>query len=62
MNLTDRTRDRQPFVETSSLGCTSGLEVFGADVVEAHVVAWDKTKRKNALPDVYVTPNGTLVG
>ena len=29
---------------------------------EAHVVAWDKSKRKNALPDVQVTPNGTLVG
>ena len=29
---------------------------------EAHVVAWDKGKRKDALPDVQVTPNGTLVG
>jgi hypothetical protein len=44
---------------------TSGDMNIAAEVLyaaEAHVVAWDKGKRKNALPDVQVTPNGTLVG
>ena len=43
---------------------TSGDMNTAAQVLyaaEAHVVAWDKSKRKNALPDVQVTPNGTLV-